>query len=276
MANLRHLYSVAFGIFIAPLALAMPGYSSVTVVPSHTNSHPTMPTYSNPAYSHFTTPTPRARAVANNEIPSKRDYTVTVINSHTAAISTQHGENVGAPTAIKENTGPLHTLGVGERAMFAVPTGWAGRVAIAETPYPITDRVSLIEGSFVVQSAPGLVVDKNENQSATLVFDISYVDGFTVPIVCGCQGNVLMGCNLDLHKMCPHKYRLNKKTCINPHRDGMVPGVDDFFKDCQPMAYTLPHDDLATVNAPQVCDYSITCCVGTACPANPQQHIRPP
>lgn len=32
-------------------------------------------------------------------------------------------------------------------------------------------------------------------------------DGFTVPMVCECNQQVVFGCNLDLHDMCPVCYQ---------------------------------------------------------------------
>ncbi|KAI1430919.1 hypothetical protein GGR50DRAFT_690116 [Xylaria sp. CBS 124048] len=185
------------------------------------------------------------------------EYIVTLVNSHTTAISTVHGQNENVPTAIQDGGSILEQ---GATAIFALPTNWAGRVAVAEAEIPIINRASLIEGAFGVQFG----------SEAQITLDVSYVDGFTVPITCGCGGNVRLGCNLDLLRTCPEEYRIDKGTCANPSRDtGELTGI--FFKPCSPWAYTYPEDDLATVNGIPGCERNITCCVGTACAPHPKQ-----
>ncbi|KAI1492013.1 hypothetical protein F5X96DRAFT_433289 [Biscogniauxia mediterranea] len=258
MANPRCLYRLALCILAVPAALAMPG---------RVDNNPATPTYANSVTEahETTTPAPRPQDVVDNGILSAGDYVVMVVNSHTAAISTAHRQNVGSPAV-----GGPNTIGVGQTGMMAVPTGWAGVVAVGEVPYPLNDRASLIEGSFVDQYPS----DPVRGGKAKAAFDVSYVDGFTVPIVCQCQGMVVMGCNLNLHQMCPGQYRFNEKTCINPHRDGQGAGVGNFFEACRPMAYTLPSDE-STVNGHPACVLGMTCCVGTACPAHPKQQLCP-
>ncbi|KAI0534019.1 hypothetical protein GGR58DRAFT_505734 [Xylaria digitata] len=207
-------------------------------------------------------PIPTPTRVINPETLSQGEYVVTLINSHTAAISTVHGQNEGSPTAIQDG-GSI--LAANATAIFAVPTDWAGRVAMAEAGIPIRDRASLLEGSFIVQR--GLT-------EARIVLDVSYVDGFTVPIVCECGGGVVLGCNLNLLDMCPGEYRLNKGTCMNPLRDS-GDTANNFFKDCSALAYTFPKDDRATINGISGCEARIQCCVGTACTPHPRQMLCP-
>ena len=57
-------------------------------------------------------------------------------------------------------------MSAGETAAFALPTGWAGNVAINDALWPITGDDSLIEASFVV--ADGYTV-------AVADVDVSYV-----------------------------------------------------------------------------------------------------
>ncbi|KAI1774988.1 Osmotin, thaumatin-like protein [Hypoxylon cercidicola] len=192
------------------------------------------------------------------------NFVVTVVNSHTAAISTSHFQGAGSPTAIRhDNEGNI--VAPDETITFAVPTGWSGRLAMYEEGYDVVDRGSLFEGSFMV----------DESKNAFMALDVSYVDGFTVPLVCECNQEVVFGCNLDLHNMCPTELQLNAKTCLNPYREDLAPPINNIFEACAEMAYTYPTDDLATKVDIPGCSRSILCCIGTACKPNPSQKLCP-
>ncbi|OTB05551.1 hypothetical protein M426DRAFT_10596 [Hypoxylon sp. CI-4A] len=194
------------------------------------------------------------------------DYVFTVVNSHTAPVYTTHGHGFNSPPAIyKKNEGDL--IQPNETVAVAVPTGWNGRLAMFEDGYTKNlDRATLLEGSFIHNMDLG---------TAIISIDVSYVDAFTVPMVCECNGKVILGCNLDLHHICPESLRADEKTCSNPTRDhGGIP-PQNIFEDCAQMAYTFPTDDLATHNNIPGCGRSITCCIGTACSPHPMQKLCP-
>lgn len=50
------------------------------------------------------------------------DFVFTVINSHTAAVSTLHQVGAGSPTATRGDN-PANTIAPGDTITFAVPTG---------------------------------------------------------------------------------------------------------------------------------------------------------
>ncbi|KAI1752564.1 hypothetical protein F4782DRAFT_530431 [Xylaria castorea] len=216
-----------------------------------------IPTSANVHHIRQLLPTTTPRAVINQD-DFRSEYVVTLVNSHTNAITTAHGQNEGSPTAIHDDEGILEA---NSTAIIAVPTGWAGRVAIAEAEVPIRDRASLLEGSFLVQGG----VD------ALIALDVSYVDGFTVPIVCACGDETVLGCNLNLLETCPDEYRVDAGTCMNPLRDGGDPTYN-IFGECASIAYTFPKDDKATTMGIVGCEKSILCCVGTACAPHPRQN----
>jgi hypothetical protein len=115
-------------------------------------------------------------------------------------------------------------------------------------------------------------------------FDISFIPGFTVPVVCKAHGKK-SGCSIDLFSQgtpCPSGG--DGKICKNPIGAGgsKDPGgysgsmgepwcwacsaPDPFFQPCAAAGYTFPLDDDATQNAPMKHgDPTITCCVGTSC-----------
>ncbi|KAI0838848.1 hypothetical protein F5Y06DRAFT_33778 [Hypoxylon sp. FL0890] len=237
---------------------------------------------------------PQVTAPATQSIPNNEDYTVTLINSHTAPVVTMHGQGADSPTAVGKDNNP-HTISRGETATFALPTGvsrvlpnahhefqvllplswrlltsivqWSGRVAMFEDGYSsFLDRATLLEGSFM----------DNALNDAVIALDVSYVDGFTVPLVCECNSTIVTGCNLDLHPMCPQDFAKDLKTCANPNRDFKVgaPPTNP-FKDCQGLAYTYPQDDNATKYDISGCSRDISCCIGTACKPHPGQLLCP-
>jgi hypothetical protein len=154
--------------------------------------------------------------------------------------------NVGAPTAISDPK----PAALGKSAKVLFPTGWAGLMDIA----PILDKsASKIEMSY----EEGVFVD------------VSYVDGYTVPITCSCGGEIVTGCNVELFNAtgpCPDEGP--GPICYNPSAFLDNGPTHPFFSPCESASYTYPKDDLAT----RGCHSNlITCCVGTKCDPNPRQ-----
>jgi hypothetical protein len=90
---------------------------------------------------------------------------ITVVNKHTVAITTAHAVAAGAPTAVSGAVG-AGTMAKGATAVFAVPTGWIGNIAINEYPKNIVGDESLIESNFV----------KPDNYKVAVAdVDVSYV-----------------------------------------------------------------------------------------------------
>ncbi|KAL8796945.1 MAG: hypothetical protein Q9195_000716 [Heterodermia aff. obscurata] len=141
------------------------------------------------------------------------------------------------------------------------PTGWAGQIAVGPVPDDgVISRGSKIEAAFL---------------GGNVYVDVSYVDGYTYPIVCSCQGQVLVGCNYPLlaHAAadggCPSP---GNRICYNPDvHSGKVSGSPalSFFEPCQGAAMTYPND----FNGQNTCPVNeVFCCVGLLCPRNPRQH----
>ncbi|KAI0160962.1 hypothetical protein GGR52DRAFT_576374 [Hypoxylon sp. FL1284] len=175
-------------------------------------------------------------------LPRDGDFVITLANLHTAAIMTANGDQQAIVAPQETN-------------IFVIPTGWSGRVAMYEQGYVISDRASLLEASFLADSSG----------DAVMAIDVSYVDAFTVPIVCKCNGEVALGCNVDFNPTCPQDLKLNDKTCMNPYRDEQGVPSDNIFGACAGMAYTYPTDDQASKMDIPGCSRNLDCCVGTAC-----------
>lgn len=116
--------------------------------------------------------------------------------------------------------------------------------------------------------------------------DVSYVQGYTYPMVCSGQGGT-SGCSTDLYSVpgakCPGGGGTKMgETCNNPQgpaglrnpgappADGNSPTAspwcqacsapDPFFAPCAGGAYTYPYDDVAMASGTE-----ITCCIGPQC-----------
>ena len=104
------------------------------------------------------------------------NLTINIVNSYDPRLFIFYGSNAGAPTPVG-NPG-YGILASSTRVLF--PSNWAGRITIGKNYDP---RGSKIEASF---SPPNYVPD----------VDISYIDGYSVPISCSCSGVAVSGCNI--------------------------------------------------------------------------------
>ena len=122
--------------------------------------------------------------IADTELP---DLKINIVNSFGMPLSIFYGSNAGGPSP-NGDPGP-GTLT--SSTQISCPSGWAGRVTVGKNYDP---KGSKIEASFV---APDYVPD----------VDVSYVDGYTLPITCSCSGVPVTGCNGKL----PHQPSLTNK-----------------------------------------------------------------
>ncbi|KAL2040696.1 hypothetical protein N7G274_006675 [Stereocaulon virgatum] len=179
------------------------------------------------------------------------DLTINIINSYSIPLSIFYGSNAGAPTPV-DNPGP-GTLASSTQVLF--PSDWAGRITIGQNYDP---EGSKIEASL---SGPNYIPD----------VDISYVDGYTVPISCSCQGVAVTGCNIELFndgQNCPNVGP--GPICYNPEENVPDGPAAPFFAPCAGAAYTYPNDNAA--NSYGQCNSGvIDCCIGSRCPAPARQ-----
>ncbi|MCJ1316166.1 hypothetical protein MMC15_001486 [Xylographa vitiligo] len=200
------------------------------------------------------TPLANGDAVCTFNVP---DMTVRVTNSHSSAWSVFLGANAGGPTAVG-NPQPS-VIQPAAATQYVFPPCWAGRISFAyQDGQP---DASKIEGSNF--QYPDL--------------DVSYVDGFTVPITCradggGIDGQYFTGCNVDLFALHPCYHANRDGSCRNPMN--LPPPLDygppsPFFAPCAGAAYTFPGDNDA--NNGDVGTYTMECCIGRDCPPVPRQ-----
>lgn len=179
-------------------------------------------------------------------IKSDSYMTIAITNLYKAQLSLSFGSNAGAPTPIGNPTATI--LAKGSPTHYTFPTGWAGRIYVGPNLNPYGSK---IEGSYT--GPPDI--------------DISYVDGYSVPITCTSEGQVVTGCNIDLFKQPGIKCndQVEGPVCLNSAQniaDGPAPR---FFAVCQGAAYTYPNDNGA--NRSELGSSLISCCIGTSCKA---------
>jgi hypothetical protein len=175
--------------------------------------------------------------------------TIAVTNVYGTALSLSLAADANSPTPLNNPQPTLLPNSASTRYIY--PTGWAGRISVGETT---NVGNSLIEGSYT-----------NEPY-----IDVSYVDGYSVPITCSCNGIPVTGCNIDLFNQpgitCDDE--VEGDICLNPIRDSRPSGPPaPFFAACAGAAYTFSEDDTAVYSCPG----SISCCIGTSCKAPSRQ-----
>ena len=182
------------------------------------------------------------------------DYmTISITNVYGSQLSLSFLSNAGAPAPVGNPSATV--LPDKSPTQYAFPTGWAGRIYVgSNTDY----RSSKIEGSLT--GPPDI--------------DVSYVDGYSVPITCSSEGIAVSGCNIDLFKQpgitCNNQ--VDGPVCLNPAQniaDGPAP---PFFKACAGAAYTYPNDN--TANVSNLKSNLVSCCIGTSCQAPSRQILK--
>jgi hypothetical protein len=230
--------------------------------PSHSRAHGGGGSTSVPAP--VTTPGPAPPAGGSGDA-GQGGMTIDIVNSWSSDLHVSYGSNAGGPSAVgNPNPGPL-----GTSTRVVVPTSWAGRVYVG--PGPTVDPMGTkVEGSTTGQ--PDI--------------DVSYVDGYSVPMTCSVNNQAVAGCNIDLYANaktlglangtsstgCPGQQV--GSVCYNPSNTVTGNGpAPPFFAPCVGAAYTFPNDNVANVgNLP---GNHIVCCVGTSCPAPARQGHEP-
>lgn len=181
-------------------------------------------------------------------------------------ILVNYHNNPGPVPINNPQPGPL-----GRNTTLVVPIHWGGMISIGKSIHPNVPN-SLIEASYLrTPGVPGIGLSAKGVPS----MDVSYANGFSVPIVCTCKDfgtPVFSGCSLDLFELgiCPAS-DLQESACHNPKEselDGNARATD-FFLPCDSKAFAFGGD----TDANMMCHGSsdIYCCVGSDCVANPKQ-----
>lgn len=180
---------------------------------------------------------------------SAADMTILITNQYGSPLSLSFGLDArsSSPYGNPQPTALPHS----SSTRYIYPDGWAGNVAIGPNLNP---NGSKIEGSFI---------------NSSVDIDVSYVDGYSVPITCSCEGKAFTGCNLDLFAGSCEDLT-DGPVCLNPARYKAIDGPPTpFFAPCAGAAYTFPHDDGA--NRASLSSTCVSCCIGTSCMAPSRQ-----
>jgi len=176
--------------------------------------------------------------------------TISVTNLYGSQMSLSLALNSGCPSPVG-NPSPT-VLPDAASTYYTFPTRWAGRISVGPNLDPDGSK---IESSYT--GPPDI--------------DVSYVDGYSVPITCSSEGTAVSGCNIKLFTqpgiLC--KNLIDGPVCRNPAQniaDGPSP---PFFAGCAGAAYTYPHDNDANVS--NLNSTLISCCIGTSCNAPSRQ-----
>ncbi|KAI4150911.1 MAG: hypothetical protein L6R39_002125 [Caloplaca ligustica] len=219
-----------------------------------------------PAPAPFVAPNPvitPAPVLANNVVNGgvEGDLTIAITNSYGQPLSLVFDVNAGS-SAFRGSPGPT-ALPAAATTSYAAPSGWAGRINVGKTDHVDNSK---IEGSFYGAGNGDI--------------DISYVDGYSVPITCSVGGKVVTGCNMELFDQgCNAPDKLSEMgpdgkpaVCSNGARANNDGPPTPFFAPCAGAAYTFPNDNDANIG--MVTDTLMSCCIGTSCEASPHQKAQ--
>ena len=245
MKKSRQIAVLALAALVAASPFNCPPAATVTVTLG--DGHSTPASSSAPV-------TSAPHPVSTTGTDGSADYmTISITNVYGSQLSLSFLSNAGAPAPVGNPSATV--LPDKLPTQYAFPTGWAGRIYVgSNTDY----RSSKIEGSL----------------TGPLDINVSYVDGYSVPITCSSEGIAVSGCNIDLFKQpgitCNNQ--VDGPVCLNPAQniaDGPAP---PFFKACAGAAYTYPNDN--TANVSNLKSNLVSCCIGTSCQAPSRQLLK--
>ncbi|KAL8873961.1 MAG: hypothetical protein Q9174_000648 [Haloplaca sp. 1 TL-2023] len=182
------------------------------------------------------------------------DLNIGITNSYGQPLSLSFKANAGLPGFVG-NPQPTQ-LPTNGQASFAVPPEWAGRIYVGKT---LNEDNTKIEGSW--------------KGVGTGFFDVSLVDGYSVPITCSVGGKAIFGCNKELFDQpCqgPDHAMDDGAVCHNAAQNIPWGPPSAFFAPCAGASYIFPKDDRATQGW-ATAETEMSCCVGTSCPPSMKQ-----
>ena len=193
------------------------------------------------------TSAPEAGSTATDGSGNYMTIAMTNVYGKQLSLSFASNAGVGNPSAT--------TLLDNAFTQYAFPTGWAGRICVGPNLNPDGSK---IEGSYT--GPPDI--------------DVSYVDGYSVPITCSSEGTAVSGCNVDLFKQpgIPCNDQVDGPVCLNSAQNVVNGPAPPFFAACEGAAYTYPNDNDANVS--NLKSTLVSCCIGASCQAPSRQPKR--
>ena len=176
--------------------------------------------------------------------------TISITNVYGNQMSLSFASNAGSPAPVGNPS--AITLPNESPTEYAFPTGWAGKIYVGPNTNPMGSK---IEGS--ITGPPDI--------------DISYVDNYTVPIICSSEGKAVSNYNINLFDQpgisCDNK--VDGPVCLNPAQNVADKPAPPFFSAYAGATYTYPNDNEANVS--NLRSNSVSCCIGTSCLAPSRQ-----
>lgn len=176
--------------------------------------------------------------------------TISITNAHGTQLSVFFASDAGGPPPVGNPSATV--LPNASPTQYEFPTGWAGRIYIGPNTKPLGSK---IEGS--ITGPPDI--------------DVSYVDGYFVPITWSSNGVAVSGCNIDLFKQPGITFdnQVDGPVCLNSARNVAGGPAPPFFAACAGAAYTYPDDNDANIS--NLGSNLVSCCIGTSCKAPSRQ-----
>ncbi|CAL9134228.1 unnamed protein product, partial [Musa acuminata var. zebrina] len=227
-------------------------------------------------------------------LPISLSYEIQLILVNNCNYSVWPGVLGSAGHATPEDGG-FH-LGLGEEAVFDVPSWWSGRVwgrqgcgfdGQGKGSCDSGDCGGMLQCKGAGGAPPATVVEMTfgTDRSPLHFYDVSLVDGFNLPVtmapVGGGVGCGVAGCEVDLNVCCPSKLEVKrngkvvgcKSACLALKADKYCCTGDygspkickptlfsHLFKSICPRAYSFAFDDSSSLNICRASRYLITFC----------------
>jgi len=171
MKKSSQIIAVGLAALVAASPFNCPPAATVTVTSGNGDSGPALNAVP-------VTSAPGSRSTKTTD--SSGDYmTISITNIYGTQMSLSFALNAGGPSPVGNPSATV--LPNASLTQYVFPTGWAGRIYIGPNTNPLGSK---IEGS--ITGPPDI--------------DVSYVDGYSVPITCSSEGVAVSGCNIDLFK----------------------------------------------------------------------------
>ncbi len=198
------------------------------------------------------TSAPDVKSTTNTD-NSNSHMTISLTNVYGTQLSLSFASNAGGPSPIDNPSATI--LSNASPTQYTFPTGWAGRIYVGPNLNPDGSK---IEGSYT--GPPDI--------------DVSYVDGYSVPITCSSEGTAVSGCNINLFKQsgitCNNQ--VDGSVCLNSAQSVADELASPFFVACAEAAYTYPNDNNANVSNLE--SNVVFCCIDTSCKAPLRQSSK--
>jgi len=182
-----------------------------------------------------------------------KDLIIFVINIYDTLLSISFDSNAGNLLSIENFSTTI--LAHNSSTQYIFSTEWADRIYVDPN---LNSQDSKIEDSYT--DSPDI--------------DISYIDDYSVPIICSSEDIAVADCNINLFSQ-PEiacDYQVDNSVCLNSAREHSDSLASLFFAACQKAAYIYPNDNETNVN--NLSSRLIICCIDILCKTSSRQKFN--